>query len=310
MFENVRFLLFLVFVFFIFSTNSNSLENKILVKIENQIITSLDVNNEYKYLVALNPSIKNSKKDDLLTLSKKSVLQEKIKKIEIDKNFNNPKIPQEFMDQIFRNIYSKIGFNNLNDFKIYLIDNNIDFENVKNKLLIEALWNELILIKFSSKVKINEKELRKRIKDNNKFLKSYLLSEISFDVSDLQELDKKFKEISKEINNKGFDFAALKYSLSPTSSFGGKLDWINENSLNKNIREEIKNLKINDFTKPINVPGGFLILQINDIKNTEIEIDIEKELKKLKKYEKNNQLNQYSKIYFNKVKKDLEISEL
>ena len=88
------------------------------------------------------------------------------------------------------------------------------------------------------------------------------------------------------------------------------MDWINENSLNKNIKIAINNLKINDFTKPINVPGGFLILQINDIKNTKIEIDVEKEFKKLENYEKNNQLNQYSKIYFNKVKKDLEISEL
>ena len=198
----------------------------------------------------------------------------------------------------------------MDDFKKYLINNNIDFENVKNKLEIEALWNELILIKFSSKVKIDEKELRKKIKNNNKFLKSYLLSEISFEVSNIKELDKKFQEISKEINNKGFDFAALKYSVSPTSNLGGKLDWINENSLNKNIKEAIKNLEINDFTKPINVPGGFLILQINDIKNTKIEIDTEKEFKKLENYEINNQLNQYSKIYFNKVKKDLEISEL
>ena len=71
-----------------------------------------------------------------------------------------------------------------------------------------------------------------------------------------------------------------------------------------------KTLKNNKFTKPIVVPGGFLILQINDIKNIRVEVDIEKELKKLKDYEKNNQLNQYSKIYFNKVKKDLEISEL
>ena len=303
------FLIFLGFVFF-FNTNLKSLENKILVKVENQIITSLDVNNEYKYLVALNPSLKNSKKDDILKLAKKSILQEKIKKIEIEKNFNNPKIPQEFIDQILKKIYSRIGFNNLNDFKEYLIYNNINFENVKNKLINEALWNELILIKFSSKVKVNEKELRKRIKDNDKFLKSYLLSEISFEVSNLRELDKKFKEISKIINDKGFDFAALKYSVSPTSNLGGKLDWIDENSLNKNIKEAIKNLEIDDFTKPINVPGGFLILQINDIKNTKIEINIEEELKKLENYEKNNQLNQYSKIYFNKVKKDLEISEL
>ena len=136
------------------------------------------------------------------------------------------------------------------------------------------------------------------------------ISEISFEVTSLKQLDNKFQEISRVINEKGFDFAALKYSESPTSNLGGKLDWINENSLNKNIRTVINDLKINDFTKPINVPGGFLILKINDIKNTKIEVDVEKEFKKLKNYEKNNQLNQYSKIYFNKIKKDLEISEL
>jgi len=310
MFKNIRFLIFLVFIFFIFNTNSNSLENKILVKIENQIITSLDVNNEYKYLVALNPSLKNSSKEDVIKLSKRSILQEKIKKIEIDKNFNNPKINQEFLEQILQNIYSKIGLDSLNDFKEYLIKNNIDFENVKNKLEIETLWNELIFIKFSSKVKINENNLREKINNNSKYLKSYLLSEISFEVSNLKNLEDKFIEISNVIKNKGFDFAALKYSVSPTSSLGGKLDWINENSLNKIIKLAISNLEINDFTKPITVPGGFLILQVNNIKNTKIEIDVEKELNKLKNYEKNNQLNQYSKIYFNKVKKDLEISEL
>lgn len=304
------FFLFLGLIFFIFNTSSNGLENKILVKVENQIITSLDVNNEYKYLVALNPSIKNLKKDDILKLSKRSVLYEKIKKIEIEKNFNNPKIPQKFIEQILQNVYFRIGLNNLDDFKKYLISNNIDFENVKNKLEIEALWNELILIKFSSKIKIDKKKLRKRIKDNNEFLKSYLLSEISFEISNLKELENKFQEISKDINKKGFDFAALKYSVSPTSNLGGKLDWINENSLNKSIKVAINDLEINDFTKPINVPGGYLILQINDIKKTKIEVDIEKEFKKLENFEKNNQLNQYSKIYFNKVKKDLEISEL
>ena len=305
-----KFLVNLCFIFIIFITSSNSIENKILIKIENQIITSLDINNEYKYLIALNPNLRNANKDDVFQFSKKSLLQEKIKKLEIEKNFKNSKIPQKFMQQILQTVYSKIGFTDLEEFKKYLIINNIDFENVKNKLETEALWNELILIKFSSKIKINEKKLREKIKDNNKFVKSYLLSEISFEISNLKELDKKFQEINEVINNKGFDFAALKYSASPTSSMGGKLDWINENSLNKNIKEEINNLRINEFTRPISVPGGFLILQINDIKNTKIEIDIDKEFEKLENYEKNNQLNQYSKIYFNKIKKDLEISEL
>jgi len=310
MLENKKILLFLAFIFFTFNTNLNSLENKILIKIENQIITSLDVNNEYKYLIALNPSIKDTKKNVLIKLAKRSILQEKIKKIIIEKNFNNPEISQKFLEQILKNVYSKIGITSIDEFKRYLISRNIDIENVKNKLEIEALWNELILIKFSSKVKINEKELRKRIKYNNKFFKSYLLSEISFEVNNLKELDNKFQEISKIIDDKGFDFAALKYSVSQTSNLGGKLGWINQNSLNKNISSAINNLKIGEFTKPIKVPGGFLILQVNDIKSTKIEVDIEEEFKKLKNYEKNNQLNQYSKIYFNKVKKDLEINEL
>ena len=300
----------MTFIFFIYSSSSFGIENKILVKIENQIITSLDVNNEYKYLIALNPSLKNSKKKDVIKLSKKSIINERIKKIEIEKTFKNPQLPEEFLDKILQNVYSRIGITNLNDFKEYLILNNVDIENVKNKLEIEALWNELILIKFSSKVKINEKNLKAKINEGNKFSNSYLLSEISFEVSNLKDLDNKFTEISNVINNSGFDFAALKYSVYATSNFGGKLDWINENSLNKKIKDAIKNLKINEFTKPINVSGGFLILQINDIKNIQIEVNVEEELKKITNFEKNNQLNQYSKIYFNKIKKNLQIDEL
>ena len=306
--KNILIIFSLILLFF--NTNSNSIENKIIIKIEDQIITSLDVNDEYKYLIALNPGLKNSSKEDVIKLSKRSILQEKIKKIEIDKNFKNPEIPEKFQEQILKNVYSRIGLSSLDDFKKYLINKDISFENVKNKLEIEALWNELILIKFSSKVKINKKELKERIENNNKFLKTYLLSEIFFEVSNLKELDAKFQEISKVINNKGFDFAALKYSESQSSKLGGKLDWISENSLNKNIRAALNNIEINNFTNPINVPSGFLILQINDIKNSKIEIDIEKELKKLENYEKNNQLNQYSKIYMNKIKKDFEINEL
>ena len=303
-------LIYLTTIFFINNSSSFGIENKILVKIENQIITSLDVNSEYKYLIALNPSLKNSNKKDVIELSKRSIVNERIKKIEIEKTFKNPQLPEEFLNKILQNVYSRIGLANLDDFKEYLILNNVDIENVKNKLEIEALWNELILIKFSSKVKINEKNLKAKINKDNKFSKSYLLSEISFEVSNLNDLDNKFSEISDVINNSGFDFAALKYSVSTTSNFGGKLDWINENSLNRKIKDAIKNLKINDFTKPINVSGGFLILQINDIRNTQIEVNVEEELIKITNFEKNNQLNQYSKIYFNKIKKNLQIDEL
>ena len=306
---NKKVLLLILTIFFIYNQNSISLENRIIAKVENQIITSIDIDKEYKYLIALNPNVKDLKKEDIIKFSKKSIIKEKIKKIEVEKNFENPKIPKEYLEQILKNIYSKIGINNLTDFKQYLKKNNINFNDVKNKLEIEALWNELILIKFSSKIQINENNLKEKI-NSNKYIKSYLMSEIFFEVPKLKNLDNKFLEIKNAINSKGFEFAALKYSISSTSNLGGKLDWINGNSINKNIIKLIKNLNINDFTKPIAVPGGFIILQINDIKNTKIEVDLNNELKKLVAYEKNNQLNQYSKIYFNKIKKGLEINEL
>ena len=304
-----KFLKYWILIFLFSCSNSLSFENKIILKIENQIITSLDVNNEYKYLIALNPSLKDSKKKDVIKFSERSIINEKIKKIEIDKNFDNPKIPESILENILKNVYSKIGLTSLDEFKRYLTINNINYEDIKNKLIIEALWNELIIIKFSSKIKINENDLRKRI-NSNKIIKSFLLSEIFFEITDSSNLDDKFKEIKNVINDKGFEFAALKYSISSTSNLGGKLDWINENSLNKNIITPLNNLRINEFTKPITLPGGFLILKINDIQTDKVEIDTNKELIKLKNYEKNNQLNQYSKIYFNKIKKSLEISEL
>lgn len=303
--------IYLFAIFFINISVSISLENKILIKIENQIITSLDIDKEYKYLITLNPGIKISKKGDIIKLSKKSIIQEKIKEIEIKKNFQDPKIPQEILEKILQNIYSRMGINNLNDFKKYLENNSINFRDVKKKLEIEAFWNELILIKFSSKIKIDKENLRKKIReDNSELLESYLMSEIFFEVSNIKDLEKKFLEISNTIKAKGFDFAALEYSTSSTSNLGGKLDWINENSLNKNILIAIKDLKIKDFSKPIVVPGGFLVLQINDIKKNKVEINMDQKLKNLINFERNYQLNQYSKIYYNKVKKNLEINEL
>ena len=158
-----KLLIYFALILFIINGYANSIENKILVKIENEIITSIDIDNEYKYLLALNPGIKNLNEDDKIKFSKKSIIQEKIKKIEIEKNFNNPNIPPEFLEQILRSVYSKIGIESLANFKKYLINKNINFKDVKNKLVIEALWNELILIKFSSKIKINEKKLKKKL---------------------------------------------------------------------------------------------------------------------------------------------------
>ena len=307
----LKILTFFILLIFFYQKNINSFENKIIFKINNQIITSLDLENEMIYLITLNPNLKNFNKKEILEISKKSLIKEKIKKIEISKVFIDPKIEEIILEKLIKNIYLKIGIDNLEDFKLYLKDNNVNYKNVLKKIEIEALWNEIIFKKFSPKIKIDEQDLKKKIdKHKNIKNKSYLMSEIFFEVSSAGDIKKIYDEIKNTINEKGFENAALKYSISQTSNLGGKLNWIKETSLNKSVKEVLKNKKKNEITEPIALPGGFLILKINDIKIIETQKNVEKELNKTIREIKNNQLTQFSNIYFNKVKKDVQINEL
>ena len=120
---------------------------------------------------------------------------------------------------------------------------------------------------------------------------------------------KKFDQIKNSIEKNGFENTASIYSISSTSKTGGKLGWIGENSLSKIILESINNLKINEFTDPIIIPGGFLILIVNVRKIVVEEIDAEKNFALIVRRMQNQQLNQYSNIYFNKIKKDVYLNE-
>ena len=302
---------FILLLLSIYQVKSFSLENKIIFKINNEIITSYDLENEINYLSVLNPNFKKINQNEKIRFSKKSIVQEKIKKIEILKNFENPKLPDEYLESLLANIYNKLGIKNLINFKTYLKSNNINYNFVLSKIETEALWNELIFLKFSKKVKINENQLLKKIQENkNNISKSYLMSEILFEVNENENFQKKYQQISKFILNDGFENAALKYSISETAKSGGELNWINENSINDKIKKELRKIKKNQFTSPITLPGGFLILKINEIKETKIEKNKEQELKKLIAVSKNNQLNQFSIMYFNRIKEDLEINEI
>lgn len=136
------------------------------------------------------------------------------------------------------------------------------------------------------------------------------MSEILFEVKNFNQIDEQYLKIKNAIDKEGFSNAALTFSKSNTSNLGGKLDWINENSLNKNILDKISNLEINEISDPIILPSGFLILKLNDVKKIKKEKDVEKEIKKIIFLKKNEQLNQFSKMYFNKVKKNIQINEL
>ena len=308
---NFKNFLYTTILVLFYLTNSFALENKIIFKINNEIITSYDLENEINYLSTLNPNFKKINQNEKIRFSKKSIVHEKIKKIEIFKNFKNPKLPDEYLEKLLENIYTKLEIKNLFDFKSYLKSNNINYNFALSKIETEALWNELIFLKFSEKVKIDKNELLKRIKENpNNISKSYLMSEILFEIKENEDIQKKYQQISDFILNNGFENAALKFSVSETAKSGGELNWINENSLNNKIKKRLSEIQKNQFTRPITIPGGFLILKINDIKEKKIEKNIDQELNKLIVETKNNQLNQFSIMYFNRVKEDLEINEI
>ena len=173
------------------------------------------------------------------------------------------------------------------------------------------MWNELIYLKFKNKLRVNEASLREKINKNiNNGSKSYLLSEIVFETHKNENVENKYEKIKQTILEKGFSNAALKYSISETAKMNGVLDWIDENSLNENVKKILALKKRNEYTEPITVPGGFLILKINDIKVRKLEINIEQELKKLINETKNYQLNKFSVLHFNKIKNNSEINEI
>ena len=284
-----------------------SIESKIIHKIQNEIITNIDIKNQFKYLVALNNSLKDLDKGNILSISNESIIREKIKKIEISKNFKEMSLSEEYLDFQIKKIYSRLNLNSTNEFQLYLKDYNLVLEDIIKKITIDTLWNELIIKKFANQIVINEEKIQKELsKNTNIQSREYFLAEIVSDIENKEEIDIKYKKIIKSINEIGFENSASIYSFSDTAKAGGDIGWINENSLNNEIKKKIKNLKIGDVSKPITLANGILILQIKDTKTTEIKIDMKAELKKAINYERNRQLSQFSKIYYNKVKKNLE----
>ena len=307
---NKKILIFLVF-FYMTITNALSLENKILIKVDNEIITTVDVLNESKYIKAMNKSLEDINENDLWKISINSITNEKIRMVEILNHIDEIKIKDENLKFVMESIYKKLGFEELEEFKNYLKLKNVEYEFFKKKVEIESLWNELVYAKYFDKVFKEKENLLKKIKNENKeTIKSYLLSEIVFDITDDTSLDQKFKLIENEIKKSGFESAAFSFSISNSSKSGGNIGWVNEDTINQKLKNEIKKIELGQYTKPIVIPGGVLILKLEDIKEIKNEIDIDSKLNELIRYSTNEQLNQFSNIYFNKVKKNIKINEL
>ena len=299
-----------VFILIFLSINSASSGNKIKIELQigSEILTNIDFLNEKNYLIALNNNLKTLPKNQLKKISKESLIREKIKKNELLKFYDFEKA-DKYSDQLLSDFYKKLNFENEDEFNSYLINYNLNISDIKEKLKIETLWNEMIFQKYNNQIKIDKEKIKTKIKNQKKILKEYNLSEILFQLDPDEKLLDKYNLILQNIENSGFKNSANIFSISDSSKFGGEIGWINQNQLNDNLLKEIENLNIDKLTKPIQTSSGYLIIKLNNKREKEKELDFERTFKQMITEEKNRQLNQFSLIYFNKIKQNIFISE-
>ena len=309
MIKNIKLIIIIIICSLLIAINVNTAENKILLKINNQIITSLDILTELDYLGTINKEFKEIEKEKAFEISKNSIIREKIKEIEIKRVIKEIKIEDKILNNLIISYFKEFEINTITEFENFFLSKDIDPHVIKKKISIEVLWNQLIYSRYNQNVKI-DKQLIKSNLSNNKKQTEFLISEILFNIDENEDLNKKFLLIDNSIKEINFAQTALVYSISDTANKGGKLGWISESILSEQIYKKIKKLKIEEHTNPILVPGGFLILKLLDFKEVNKEFDIENEVKKIVKEKTNQQLNRFSNIYFNKVKKDIVINEL
>ena len=300
--------------FFLFSDYSNASQNiKIIIKIDNSIITSEDINYELNYLIALNEDLNKLKKKEVYEIAKESLIREKIKKKEIRKyldieNYNNDKL----VDDVIKNVYTRLGFKTNSEFEIYLNKFDLSINEVREKLSVEMLWNQLISVKYKDRINVNEDKIRKKIQEekiNYQNLIEYDLSEIIFSAKNIENLNTKTKKIREAINNTGFETAAIKFSISDTANFGGNIGKVNENQLSKTIKDELQKIDINEYTNPINVGNNFLIIKVNEKNFIDLKLDENEILERMMNIEKKRQYENFSLVYYNKIKLNSQIDE-
>ena len=298
-------LLFFLFLIIGYSNLLKSDEVKIITKIDNEIITNIDIEKEYKYLISLNKDYQKLEKDKIYKFVKSSLLREKIKEIELKKYFKLG-IRDSFLNNRIGELYKKNGFLSAEDFQDYLKNFDLKIEDVAKKIEIELKWNKLIYDKYKDQIVINEKILKKKIIDDSQNKNMYNLSELIFSIKNKEKID----EVTKSINEIGFEKTVLIYSKAESRQKSGNLGWINELSLSKSILKELKKIQISEVTDPIQIQNGVLILKLNDKKKTNISsMNIDDSLRELIKFETNKQLNVFSTIYFEKIKDKLNIYE-
>jgi len=269
---------------------------KIVVKIENEIITNYDIKSEILATLILTKKEINQKNiDDLKQNALENLIQNRLKKIEL-KNYNFTR-----NDSKINQYLNSISSNNIQNIKSLFQENGIDYKSFVDNIDIELKWRNLIFNNFSKKIEINLNDIDREVKKillNNKNLISYNLSEI-----EIKKSEEKIIQVLNELKNTNFEDAVIKLSISSTSKNRGELGWVNSNLLSKEISETLEVMKIGEVSKPINRQNTVIFLKLNDKKILEnSKIDIDNLKSELINQKKNELFSLYSNSLLSKLR--------
>lgn len=285
------------------------INNSIIVKVGNEIVTALDVENEIKTILVLKKldftqeNINRSKDFAVRSLIKSAIKESEIKKYGIEEF--DPKGLANYLENIAKSLNIK-----KNELKKFFFSNNLDYNSFVKKYKIELKWNTLIFRIYKNQISLNTIEIENELKTRLSFsteTEDYNLSEIEIDIT--QDVDDKIKEVYRIIDEVGFAKTARKLSVSSSASQEGNMGWISTKSLNDNILKSITKMKIGSVTKPIKQGTSILILKINDKKNYKTE---RQDLNKLKdlivRQKKEEKLKLFSRSHFASIESNILIN--
>ena len=294
-------LLSFFFLFSFLSIGVYSIENKIIAKVENSVLTSHELKNKIRVTLILsdqeiNQNNINKIKSNVLT----SLLNLKIKKLELEKY----KVDIKKIDA--NNHLSTISSNNIIGLKEKFIRNNLDFNLFLTEVKTELAWRQFIFNMYNNKVNVDGKDIDfelAKIIENKSIIEEYKISEIEIFVEKGVQNDNQINFIKEQIQTIGFENTAEKFSISASSTNKGDLGWINSRSFSKKIYEIVKNMKPGDISRPIRNPNSILFLKLIDKKKSQSnEIDKDEIKNRLIKQKKNELFNLYSNSHLSKLK--------
>ena len=294
----------LLFSFLIILLSTNviaSIDNKIIVKVGEEIITSYELKNKILTTLFLSgqeinqSSINNLKKQSLDSLIFDKLKLAELKKYEIE------------TDNFRTNRYlNSISSNNIKDLIDRFEKNNLNFDLYKKEIEIQMMWQELIYNIYSSKINIDENTVNNEL--NNQLIKKssvkeFKISEIEIPSSMDETNEKNIKDVIDEISKIGFANTAVKLSISSSARNNGEIGWVNSNSLSKKMKEIIFSLKVGDVSKPLIQQQSITFLKLLDVRETKInKVNIDELKKKIIDQKKNELYNLYSRSHLSKLK--------